>query len=49
LLEHQVRINRKDGSTTMPHDTPARLAAGIDVSKRTLDVAMTVSGAAASR
>jgi transposase len=43
LLEHQVRINRKDGSTTMPHDTPARLAAGIDVSKRTLDVAMTGS------
>jgi transposase len=43
LLEHQVRINRKDGSTKMPHDTPARLAAGIDVSKRKLDVAITGS------
>ncbi len=43
MLEHQVRINRKDGSTKMPDITTAPASAGIDVSKRTLDVAITGS------
>lgn len=43
MLEHQVRINRKDGSPKMPHITTAPASAGIDVSKRTLDVAITGS------
>src|SRR3954447_26394553 len=43
LLEHQVRINHKDGSTKMPHGITTPASAGIDVSKRTLDVAVTGS------
>ena len=43
LLEQQVRINRKDGSTRMPNISTMPASAGINVSKRTLDVAVTGS------